>query len=135
MVPIQEYEKIYAFEAQALSDCFDIINSYLPLFEQHGYTLKIGQEWGNFIKKTWSTERLPIINGYECKIYCEVQKDGDPVVINANNEYSSTNRLASIWTVSAVSRKWFKLAVDLVPIKNFVAEDIEELLASVRSLP
>ncbi len=132
MVSRQDYDKIYLFEEQALSDCYDIAGSYLPLFEQHGYTLKIGQEWANFLKKTWSTERLPLINGYEYKIYCEVQKNGAPIKVG---EYSISNRLASVWTVVTVSRKWFRLAVDLIPIKNFISEDIEELLASVRSLP
>jgi hypothetical protein len=130
---LQMYKEICNFEENALSKCNDIVNSYLLAFAQYGYTLKVCQEWTNFLKRTRSNQRLPFINGYECQIYCEVQKNGVPVKVKRNDEYDFSI-LADVWVVSSIYRKWFKLAVDLVPIENFVAEDVEELLKSVRSI-
>ena len=133
MIALQMYEEICNFEEKALSNCTNIVNSYLPIFAQHGCTLKICREWTNFIKKTSSNERLPLMNGYECQIYCEVQRDGAPVMVRGDDE-CPFDILAANWVISAISRRWFKLAVDLVPIENFIAEDIEELLESVYTL-
>ena len=85
-----EDEKIIRHEKIMLEKYSDILDRYRIIFEQYNYSLKIGRRWTNFLKKEHSASRLPFKNGYECYIYCEVQKDGKEVHIESNDGKMAT---------------------------------------------
>ena len=60
--------------------------------------MEVGYGWENFLKKEHSTNRLPFKNGYECYIYCEVQKDGTEVRIGSNDGEVDYYVLSVSWT-------------------------------------
>ena len=69
-------DEIVKHEKIMLEKYSNILDSYRAIFKEYNCSLKVGYGWENFLKKEHSTNRLPFKNGYECCIYCEVQKDG-----------------------------------------------------------
>ena len=106
-------DEIVKHEKIMLEKCSNILDSYRAIFKEYNCSLEVGYGWENFLKKEHSTNRLPFKNGYECYIYCEVQKDGTEVRIGSNDGEVDYYVLSVSWTVSSIERRFFKLNVSL----------------------
>ena len=89
------------------------IKKYMPLFEENGYYLKMGLMWKYFPRDTVILQRGRFQNGYECYVYCVVQKDGNEVRVDAIDGEADYYPLSTAWMVSSIVRKFFKLKVEL----------------------
>lgn len=69
-----------------------------------------------FLKKEHSASRLPFKNGYECYIYCEVQKDGKEVHIESNDGEADYYALSASWIISSIERSFLKLMYHCVQL-------------------
>ena len=105
--------EIVRHEKTMLEKYLNIIKKFNPIFEQYDYSLKVGCRWTNFLKKDYSAHRLPFKNGYECYIYCEVQKDGKEVHIDSNDGEVDYYALSVSWIISSIERRCFKIYVSL----------------------
>lgn len=121
-------DEIVRHEKIMLEKYSDILDSYRSIFEQYDCSLKIGHEWTNFLKKEHSTHRLPFENGYECYIYCEVQKDDKEVHIESNDGEVDYYELSASWIISSIERNFFKTRVSLYSDTDDIENDIKELL-------
>ena len=120
-------DEIVKHEKIMLEKYLDILDSYRAIFEQYNCSLKVGCGWENFLKKEHSANRLPFKNGYECYIYCEVQKDGTEVRIGSNDGEVDYYVLSVSWTVSSIERRFFKLNVSLSSDTDDIENDMNEL--------
>ena len=105
----------------------NILDSYRAIFEQYGCSLKVGCGWTNFLKKEYSTHRLPFENGYECYIYCEVQKDDKEIHIESNDGEVDYYALSASWIISSIERRFFKINVSLYSDTDDIENDMNEL--------
>lgn len=121
-------DKIVRHEKIMLEKYLKVIDGYRAIFEQHNCSLKVGCRWTNFLKKEYSTHRLPFKNGYECYIYCEVQKDGKEVHIESNDGEVDYYSLSVSWIISSIERRFFKINVLLSSATNDIENDMNELL-------
>ena len=129
----QVNEQIISHEVNMLKIYQDKAQEYSLLFKDYGCTLKLGLMWGNFPRKTTSFNREKIKNGYNCYVYCVVQKNGRDVSIKSTDEEADYYCLSTTWMVSSVCRNFFKLMVSLYTDTNDVYEDLEYLLLKLRS--
>ncbi len=120
--------EIVRHEKTMLEKYLNIIKKFNPIFEQYDYSLKVGCRWTNFLKKDYSAHRLPFKNGYECYIYCEVQKDGKEVHIDSNDGEVDYYALSVSWIISSIERRCFKIYVSLCSATDDVENDMKELL-------
>ena len=120
-------DEIVKHEKIMLEKCSNILDSYRAIFKEYNCSLEVGYGWENFLKKEHSTNRLPFKNGYECYIYCEVQKDGTEVRIGSNDGEVDYYVLSVSWTVSSIERRFFKLNVSLSSDTDDIENDMNEL--------
>ena len=120
-------DEIVKHEKIMLEKCSNILDSYRAIFKDYNCSLEVGYGWENFLKKEHSTNRLPFKNGYECYIYCEVQKDGTEVRIGSNDGEVDYYVLSVSWTVSSIERRFFKLNVSLSSDTDDIENDMNEL--------
>lgn len=111
-----------------------IITEYVSDFAQYGCTLKLGYEWSNFIKKYTVLKRPPFENGYEYKIYCEVQRNGKIVRYDDNEGEVDYYELVSCWNISSITRKGFKLNVILCNDVSDLKKDLDQHLFTLKQL-
>lgn len=121
-------DEIVRHEKIMLEKYLNILDSYRTIFEQYNCSLEVGCGWTNFLKKKYSTYRLPFENGYECYIYCEVQKDGKEVHIESNDGEADYYALSASWTISSINRWFFKIIVSLCSATDDIENDMNELL-------
>lgn len=123
-----EDDKIIKHENLMLEKYSNIFDSYRKIFEQYNCSLEVGLRWTNSLKKEYSASRLPFKNGYECYIYCEVQKDGKEVHIESNDGEVDYYPLSASWIISSIERKIFKISVSLCVAADDVEDDMNKLL-------
>ncbi len=121
-------EEIIEHETKMLEKYSDILDSYRAIFEQYNFSLEVGCRWINFLKKEYSASRIPFRHGYECYIYCEVQKDGKEVHIESNDGEVDYYPLSASWTISFMRRGFFKINVWLCSATDDIEEDMERLV-------
>lgn len=126
--------EIQDFETEMLNRYIDIIHPYFTAINKMGYELKVELGWANFLQKTWSSERLPLENGYECYVYCLVKKDGEEVCIKSSDGEADYYPLITSWMVSSVSRKWHRLKVSVYTNVDDVESDIDKFLFALSGL-
>lgn len=97
---------IWHFEDEMITKYKEAIKLFVPLFEQNGCSLKLEQWWVNKKHNIWSTIRLPIEKGYECYIYCMVERNGEVVFYNDGEDYD--HFLMTSWMISSYIRTGFK---------------------------
>ena len=73
-------DEIVKHEKIMLEKYSNILDSYRAIFKEYNCSLKVGYGWEKFQKKNIQQIGC-LLNGYECYIYCEVQKDGTEVRI------------------------------------------------------
>lgn len=121
-------EKIIKHEIRMLQKYTDILDRYRRIFEQYNCSLEVGCRWTNFLKKEHSASRLPFKNGYECYIYCEVQRDGKEVHIKSNDGEVDYYALSASWIISLIERRFFKINVSLCSATDDIEDDMNRLL-------
>ena len=105
----------------------EILETFRKQLERYDCSLEIGMRWTNFLKNEYSVNRLPFKNGYECYIYCEVQKDGKEVCIKSNDGEVDYYPLSASWIISSITRQFFKIKVSLCLATDDINEDINML--------
>lgn len=135
LVVNEEREKeICEFETKMFAKYKDAIVSYSPLFNKVGCELKLELGWCNPIRKTWSANRIPFRNGYECYIYCLVEKGGEEVRIKSNDGEADYYPMETAWMISSVNRRFHKLKVSLYKDLDDVDTDMKSLLSQLRHM-
>ena len=104
-----------------------IISSYSSLFEQYGCSLEVRLFWIDFSTEKRSDCRLPFRVGYECYVYCEVQRDGKEVHVKSTDGEADYYSLSAAWMVSSIERNWFKTKVSLYSNTADIDSDMKEL--------
>lgn len=131
----KEREKeICEFETKMFAKYKEAIVSYAPLFNKEGCELKLELGWSNFIRETWSANRIPLRNGYRCYIYCLVEKGGEEVRIKSDDGEADYYPMETSWMISAVSRRFHKLKVSLCEDLDDVDTDMKALLSQLRHM-
>lgn len=120
--------EIIKHEEIMLEKYLDVLNNYRKIFAQFNCTLEIGCRWMNFLKDEYSASRLPFKNGYECYIYCEVQKDGKLVQIKSNDGEVDYYALLVSWIITSIERRFFKINVSLCSATDDIEDDMNSLL-------
>lgn len=76
-------DEIIFHENNMLALYLEKAKKYMPFFEESGYSLKVGLMWKYFPRDTIILQRGGFQNGYQCYVYCVVQKDGNEVRIGS----------------------------------------------------
>ena len=127
-------KRIQDFEAEMLEKHKKLAIPYLPRFDVLGYELEIVLGWANLNRKTWSYNRLPIVNGYECFVYCLVKKDGEEVHVASKDGEADYYVLEKSWMISYVHRCFHKLKISLYESVDEVDADLNDLLLQLRHM-
>lgn len=127
-------ETICEHERKMYTLCSQIIDEYAHDFAQYGCTLELGYEWSNFLKKYTALKRSPFENGYEYRIYCEVQRKGEIVRYADDEGEVDYYELVSCWSVSSITRRGFKLNVILRDDVSDIREDLKRHLFALKRL-
>ena len=109
----QSDNAIYTHEETMLDLYTQQIKNYEPSFQAYGCTIKTGLMWKLFPSTSKSFSRKQIQDGYECYVYCSIEKDGDTVYIKSNDGEADYYPLSTAWMISAARRRWFSLKVRL----------------------
>lgn len=67
-------DEIIFHENNMLALYLEKAKKYMPFFEKSGYSLKVGLMWKYFPRDTIILQRGSFQNGYQCYVYCVVQK-------------------------------------------------------------
>lgn len=121
---IDKGKKIIAHENRMLQTYTQQMRQYVLFFEKKGYSLDIGLFWMKFPHKKIFSKRIKFQSGYECYIYCEIQKDGVPVYINSSDGEADYYPLSTASVLSSIRRWFFKKYAFLFSDMG----DIEEIL-------
>ena len=125
---------IIKHEERMLKSYEDIIYGYSSKFEMYDCSLKVGIGWTNFLKKEHAASRLPFKNGYECYIYCRVEKDEKPVRYEDKTGEVDYLDLYTSWNISSISRFFFHVEVCLPTDTSDVIEEMDRLLMVTKEL-
>lgn len=123
-------DRIISHEVHMLETYKKAIKEYVPFFEKIGCSLKIGLMWNYFPRDTAIFQRDSFKNGYQCYVYCVVQRDGKEVCVESTDGEADYYTLSTAWMVSSIFRKCFNLRVTLyeniddidVDLKNFLSQ-------------
>lgn len=127
-------KEICDFETKMFAKYKEVIASYSPLFDAAGCELKLVLGWCNYIRKTWSANRIPLQNGYECYIHCLVERGGREVHIKSNDGEADYYSIETAWMISSVSRRFHKLKVSLYKDISDIDTDMKDLLSQLRHM-
>ncbi|HIZ11749.1 MAG TPA: hypothetical protein IAA41_06605 [Candidatus Eubacterium faecavium] len=118
---------IIAHEEKMLKKYSEIIDGYRNVFCESDCSLEVGCRWINCIENKYSAVRLPFTNGYQCYIYCEVQRNGKEVHVKSFDGEVDFYPLSSSWIVSLINMHFCKLNVSLCSITDDVESNMNEL--------
>lgn len=110
------------------------ISKYILSFDALGYSLKIGLFWKRFAGGIVSLKRGSPQNGYQCYVYCAVQKNGKDVCIKSTDGEADFYPLASAWIVSTIHRKFCRVTATLFPYDNTANVEIEKFLSELEHM-
>lgn len=127
-------KEICDFENKMFAEYEQAIAPYALLFDAVGCELKLVLGWCNHIRKTWSANRIPLRNGYECYVYCLVEKGGKEVRIKSCDGEADYYPMETEWMVSSVSRRFHKLKVSLYKDLDDIDADMKNLLSQLRNM-
>lgn len=128
-------EEIINYENENFKMYTNIMNRYFGLFKKRGYTLKVDMRWKNFYDKTWSVERLPMQAGYECHIFCIVEKNGKEVVVKSTYGGETVYYpLVSDWEINFIYRRFNRLKVRYSPVTDGVVDELDDLLLQLNDV-
>ena len=90
--------------------------------------------WVNPLHKIQSSHRLPLKNGYECYVYCVVQRDGKEVHIVSHDGEADYYPLSTGWMISSINRSFLKLKVSLYTDANDIDDNLKDFLLQLERL-
>lgn len=125
-------DEIIFHENNMLALYLEKIKKYVPLFEKSGYSLKVGLMWKYFPRDTVILQRGNFQNGYQCYVYCVVQKDGKEVHIGSFDAEADYYSLSTAWMISSISRKLFKLNAELYANTDDADADLNDFLSQLK---
>ena len=123
--------EIIVHENKMLALCLEKANQYKTLFWERGYSLQLGLMWKHFSKDPITLQRTKFQNGYQCYVYCVVQKDGDDVCISSFDGETDYYILSTAWMISSIFRSIFKLKVELYENTDDVDTDLNDFLSQL----
>ena len=130
----EEADAIKCFETEMFRKYKDIVDLYVPLFNKSECTLKLELGWVNSLRKTWSADGLPLTNGYECYVYCIIEKNGKEVHIKSDDGEADYYVLETSWMISLICRRFHKLRVSLFYASvSDVDNDLKQLLSQLKT--
>ena len=122
-------DKICTFEDSMLEIYTKKIQAYTIPFETIGCTLKVGLIWKSFFDgNAVSYKRAAFRNGYECYVYCSVQKGGQEVRISSKDDVADYYYMSTAWMISLIRRFFLKLELSLCVNTENVESDLENFL-------
>ena len=125
-------DEIIFHENNMLALYLEKIKKYMPLFEESGYSLKVGLMWKYFPRDTVILQRGSFQNGYQCYVYCVVQKDGNEVRIGSIDGEADYYPLSTAWMISSIFRKFFKLNAELYANTDDADADLNDFLSQLK---
>lgn len=125
-------DEIISHENNMLALYLEKIKKYIPLFEENGYSLKVGLMWKYFSEDTVIFQRESFQNGYQCYVYCVVQKAGNEVCINSIDGEADYYPLSTAWMISSIFRKFFKLNAELYENTDDADADLNDFLLQLK---
>lgn len=125
-------EQIIFHENQMLALYIEKTKKYIPFFEEKGYFLKVGLMWKRFPRDTVMFQRGSFQNGYQCYVYCVVQKDGHEVRIDSIDGEVNYYSLSTAWMISSIFRKFCKLNVTFYVSIDDVDTDLNGFLSQLK---
>ena len=125
-------EMIIKHEDDMLKEYQKIVCSYQNEFLELGCELKVTRYWFNFFECISSDERLPLKNGYQCILACEVLKNNEAVFIPEDKNDSDSYMLLSTWIVSQVTRRFFSKKINIYYDYQVAENDINRMLLDLR---
>ena len=72
-------------------------------------------------------------NGYECYVYCDIQKDGKVVCIDSFDGEVDYYLLSTAWMISSIFRHFWKLNVTLCTSMDDIEDDLNDFLLQLKS--
>lgn len=123
--------QITSHENHMFAVYLDKIKEYMPFFEENGYSLKADLMWKYFPRNTVILQRGRFQNGYQCYVYCVVQKDGKEVCIGSIDGEADYYPLSAAWMISSIFRKFFKLNVELYANIDDADTDLNDFLTQL----
>lgn len=122
----EKSKKIISHEEQMFKKYSEIIDEYKNLFKEHDCTLNTCLIWTNSKGESFNN-RPPFKNGYECQIYCEIQRDGKEVHIDSTDGEADYYPLSASWIISSIFSHFFKLKAYLCSATDDIESDVYEL--------
>lgn len=127
-------DQIIAHENHMLGVYTQQIKKYIPLFEERGCSLRVGLMWKSLPRNTTVFQRESFRNGYQCYIYCVVQKDDRDVHIHSIDGEADYYSLSTAWLVSSIYREFYKLTVSLCVSIDDVDADLNSFLTQLKHI-
>ena len=127
-------DQIISHENHMLSVYTQQIKKYIPVFEEIGCSLKVGLMWKSLSRNTTTFHRESFQNGYQCYIYCVVQKDDKDVNIPSTDGEADYYSLSTAWMVSSIYREFYRLNVSLCVSMDDVASDLKGFLSQLKHI-
>lgn len=118
---------IKTHEEEMLKKYSEYVNQYSYVFMMHSYNVVIGLYWEDKTKKHYYN-RIPISEGYNCYVYCEVKKDGNTVIIESNDGEADYYLLSEAWQVSSIEKRLGKIVAILYSNDEQVVKDLEDFI-------
>ena len=127
-------DQIISHENHMLSVYTQQIKKYMPVFEEIGYSLKVGLVWKSLSRNITTFQRQSFQNGYQCYVYCAVQKDDKDVNIPSTDGEADYYSLSTAWMVSSIYREFYRLNVSLCVSMDDVASDLNDFLSQLKHI-
>ena len=108
------------------------IKKYIPIFEKNGYSLKVGLMWKSLSRNNVTFQRENFQNGYQCYVYCVVQKDNKEVQIPSTDGEADYYSLSTAWMVSSIYREFCWLNLSLCVSMDDVDSDLNGFLSQIK---
>ncbi len=103
------------------------IQEYAGSFEERGYALKVSLMWKVYPKDKILFQRADFQNGYQCYVYCVVEKNGKEVCVKSVDGEVAYYALSTTWNISSIFRRFLKLRVWLYSDVDDVDVELKNL--------
>ena len=123
--------EIISHENRMLAVYLKKIKKYEPFFAESGCSLQVGLMWQYFPKDTVMYQRVDFRNGYQCYVYCVVQKGGNEVYVDSADGEAGYYSLSAAWMISSISRRNFRLCAELYTDTDDADADLNAFLPQV----
>lgn len=126
--------QIISHENHLLAEYTREIKKHMPAFEEIGYNLKLGLMWKSLSRNTTTFQRESFQNGYQCYVYCTVQKDDADVNIPSTDGEVDYYSLSTAWMISSIYREFYRLNVSLYVSMDDVDADLNGFLSQLKHI-